>query len=186
MAKINSPTTWDEILDKAPDGSILMGGAVRDYALAQEAKDYDVFHPYKFGVGIPEVPGWKYLPRDPNDEGKHQEDYDIEGINGQPNPISSVYDYDVVLKSGHIVRVQLIGLHYENPKMHFKNFDHTLTLAAYTDNGMFLDRRLLRSFDEKNVLLINNANPEKSLQRAKKVIERIDPHGAPNWTYQGF
>lgn len=185
MAMTNHPTLWDSLLDKAPAGSILMGGAVRDMYVGKEAKDYDIFYPYMISV-VPEIPGWKYLPRDPHDQAKIDEDYDIEPADGTPNPIAAVYDYDVAIANLDIIRVQLIGLHYIKPKEHFKNFDHTLTLAAYTDKGLFIDKRLMQSIENNTVTLINNMNPEKSLQRAKKVIERIDPHGAPNWTYQGF
>jgi len=184
---INNPQTWNTLLEKAPPGAVLMGGAVRDYLLNQEAKDYDIFHTYQYG--IPEIPGWKYIPREVV-AGEVHPDYDIV-VDGQPNPIGSVYDYDVLIKNdGEIlpkkIRVQLVGVHYADPTEHFKHFDHTLTLALYGSKGMIVDRRLFNSIHNKVVTCTNKAKPLKSLNRAISVINRIDPKKADAWIYQGF
>lgn len=39
----NGPLLWSQILDQMPKGSIVAGGAVRDYLLGVEPKDIDVF-----------------------------------------------------------------------------------------------------------------------------------------------
>ena len=39
----NGPDLWRAILAKMPPGSIVAGGAVRDYLLGYEPKDIDVF-----------------------------------------------------------------------------------------------------------------------------------------------
>lgn len=43
----NGPDLWDSILEKMPAGSVIAGGAVRDYLLGVEPKDIDVF------MGVP-------------------------------------------------------------------------------------------------------------------------------------
>lgn len=196
---INGPEIWNKLLEVAPKGSVLMGGAVRDYILYKEPKDYDIFYPHT--IGLPEIPGWTY--KENPDQVAHQAEYDImqepgEGIQLKPNsPIAAVWDYEVVIGKKYdvgtwgykdlIAKVQLIGLHYDKVTKHFKNFDHTLTLGMYRrENGMFVDSRLFESIYNETVTCTNNARPEKALARAKSVVQRINPNGAEFWNYQGF
>lgn len=41
----NGPALWQMILDKAPEGAIIAGGAIRDYFLGYQPKDIDIFLP---------------------------------------------------------------------------------------------------------------------------------------------
>ena len=48
---MNSPQLWDKLLQAAPKGSALMGGAIIDYLLGIPVKDYDIFYTYHPGIG---------------------------------------------------------------------------------------------------------------------------------------
>lgn len=178
----NKPAIWDELLKAAPKGSVLMGGAVRDFYWGYEAKDYDIFYSYK--PGLPEIEGWKYVPKDDFPPDGPHPDYDIAALNGT-NPIGCVYDYEVNYH-GKVLKVQLVGVHYANPLDHFANFDHSLTLGIYDNQGMFLHKKLVHALENKEVELLNPANSPKSMARATSVIKRIDPYGALNWKYLNF
>lgn len=189
---INKTATWNKLLEAAPAGSVLMGGAIRDWTLDREAKDYDIFYPY-YIPGILEIPDWKYIPNP--DAEAHQAEYDIgAGIDNQLNPIAIVSDYEVPIGSYALtpdglvipatVKVQLIGVHYDDPTEHFKNFDHTLTLGMYGKYGLCIDKRMFDSFHNKTVTCTNSAKPEKSLARAQSVVKRL--WGEQHWNYLGF
>ena len=178
----NKPDLWNALLKDAPAGSVLMGGAIRDFYWGYEAKDYDIFYRYK--PGVPEIEGWKYIPREPPVEGIDPE-YDIQALNGT-NPIGCVYDYDVSI-ADHIHRVQLVGVHYTNPMDHFANFDHSLTLGIWDKQGLFLHKKLVMSFENKTVECLNHSNPQKSMARATAVIKRLSPYGGvDHWKFLNF
>lgn len=180
---INRPRNWNKLLKAAPQGSVLMGGAIRDWLVDREAKDFDIFHTYEFGV--PQIDGWVY--KENPDLEAHQAEYDI----GDPNgPIGSVYDYEVLIVDDfwgpRSVKVQLIGVIYDDPTKHFGSFDHTLTLGLYSKHGLYVDQRMFDSFNTKSVTCTNNSKPEKSLLRAKKAVAKISLEGAEDWNYLGF
>lgn len=50
---MNGPELWDKILAQMPEGSIIAGGAVRDFFLGVEPKDIDVFAPMTPLVEVP-------------------------------------------------------------------------------------------------------------------------------------
>lgn len=190
----NGPKVWNQLLAGSPEGSVIMGGAVVDYMASNyllgntQPKDFDIFHTYH--PGKPDVnPIWEYVPMNYNDEVQadiHKLDY------GDDNKIGSVYNYEVVVPSifgGHeIVRVQMIGVHYEDPKEHLQNFDHSLTLGSYSENGLFVHQKVFESFMNKEVTYIRKEPDEthKSYLRAWQKITRYDPNGLNDWVFKGF
>lgn len=187
----NNPQLWDKLLAAAPQGSALMGGAIVDYLLGIPVNDYDIFYTY--------IPGHQYIlpaswvPTEAkfNDlqwVKEHEEAY-LQGIDENGNhPISTVFEY--LVDGEH--KVQLIGVNYDNPTKHLKNFDHSLTLATYTAKGMFVHKKVFQS-KESNTIEYISKNKEigavtKSLIRAQKKIKRLGAaygeHQA--WTYKGF
>lgn len=185
---MNNPHIWDKLLAEAPQGSVLMGGAVIDYIANQylisdiDPKDYDIFHIYQVGLP-PTPPNWVFQEVDYNDPTKkaqHDEDYlQAFGEDGFkiPNPISSVYNYIV---DGN-KKVQLIGLNIPDPKQHFKTFDHSLTLGMYSSNGMFVSQRVFESLRTKTIYYLKG-NKEKAWERMKRKINRY----GGNWIVKGF
>jgi hypothetical protein len=181
----NGPKLWADLIKQAPKGSVLMGGAIVDYLMGVTPKDYDIFHTYK--AGPVKVPPW-WVPteanfNDPVWAAQHQELY----LQGQGefggNKIGSVYEY---LVDGEY-KVQLIGVNYEDPKQHFHNFDHSLTLGRYSKNGLWIHDLVFKSMEDEMVQYVSkNKFPkavERSLIRAQK---KTDRYGWPNPMYIGF
>lgn len=171
---VNNPRTWNQLLNKAPEGAILMGGAIRDFLGNFEAKDYDIFYSYTWPFSPPIIPGWIYRPR-------------LDKAYGAEwgNSIAAVWDYETLIENTPI-KIQLVGVMYDDPLKQINNFDHTLTLGVYGPGGMYVDSRLFQSIFNKTVTCTNNNKPDKSLIRAQNAVKKIDQHGADNWTYQGF
>lgn len=177
---MNSPELWLKLLNEAPKGSVLMGGAIVDFMLGIEPKDYDIFHHYQ--PGMPEVPNyWKFIEMDYNDPVKiaeHQADY---GPLGNGNPIGSVYNYD----AGGL-KVQMIGITYADPRDYFSKFDHTLTLGSFSENGLFVHSKVFESIITKTVTCTNDSRPLMSLARAQAKVARFDPSNFEFWAFEGF
>ena len=74
-------------------------------------------------------------------------------------------------------KVQLIGLNYDNPIKHLKNFDHSLTLASYDSKGLFVHKKVFESFDNKVIEYVSkNLDADavnKSLIRACNKAAKI-------------
>ncbi len=182
---MNGFKLWEKILDGSPKGSVIMGGAIVDSAVGIEPKDIDVFYSYVPG-SAPLVPAdWTPTDANFNDPAwmkEHEQQY-LQGVGGNGNnPISSVVEY---LVDGH--RVQMIGVNYHDPRTHFLNFDHSLTLAHFSKRGYFIHRKVFESFDTDTVTYVSKNKAAdakaKSLVRAKNKIAR---YGGNNWNFIGF
>lgn len=185
----NGPKLWNKLLSEAPEGSVLMGGAVVDWHLGHEAKDYDIFHTYKVGEPVNLPPNWKMTEAQFNDEAwaeAHQQQY-LQGIdeNGG-HPIGSVYEYMI---DNHFI-VQLIGVNYEDPKTHFKNFDHSLTLGRYTKTGLFIHKKVFDSIHNHVVEYVSKNHElesvQRSLARAKSKVKKYTADHGNNWAFKNF
>jgi hypothetical protein len=180
----NGPKLWKKLLSESPKGSVLMGGAVVDYAADVEPKDYDIFYKYVFGP--PNVPeNWFPVVHDlGNDEGQaeHAFDYAQGADEHGNNPIGAVYNYIV----DNTYKVQLVGVLYEDPKQHFRNFDHSLTLGYFSQRGLFVHRKVFESFDKK---IVEYVGKDKSPQARAKSLFRAHAktvrYGG-DWNYLGF
>ncbi len=184
----NGPKLWNKLLNESPANAVLMGGAVIDWHLGHEAKDYDIFFEYKPGPpGVPE--NWELTEADFNDPvwaEAHQQEY-LQGVGEDGNnKIGSVNEY--IVDGEH--RVQLIGVMYKDPKMHFQNFDHSLTLGRYTKTGLFIHRRVFDSIRSHIVTYISkNHEPkavERSFNRAKAKTKRYSGGHEGNWNFHNF
>lgn len=165
-----------------------MGGAIIDYLLGLPVNDYDIFYPYHPGQGILLDDTWVPTAADFNDPAwvkEHEEQY-LQGIDEFGNhPIATVFEY--LVEDEH--KVQLIGVHYDNPLKHMKNFDHSLTLASYNSRGMFVSKKVFESTGN-HVIKYVNKNHEfntvmKSLVRAQKKIAKM-PFDGHEWELEGF
>lgn len=183
---VNEPKLWDKLLAESPKGSVLMGGAVIDYMFATHVNDYDIFYSYQPGVDLNIPANWTMTEvkfNDPEWIKAHEEAY-LQGVdeNGA-NPISTVYEY--LVDGEH--KVQLIGVNYDNPLKHMRNFDHSLTLGSYTKNGMTIHRKVFESIDNHTVTYVSKNHDlhavTRSLERAQKKTLKM-PFG--DWQYVGF
>jgi hypothetical protein len=184
----NCPALWDDLLKQVPKGSALMGGAIIDYLLGIPVNDYDIFYSYKPGQGFILPGNWVPTMANFNDPvwiEQHEAQYK-QGIDEFGNhPISVVYEYMV----DGIHKVQLIGVNYDNPLKHLKNFDHSLTLASYDAKGMFVHKKVFESKDNHIITYVSK-NKEakavmKSMARAQKKIGKM-PFDGHAWELQGF
>lgn len=185
---MNKPALWDKLLKVAPKGSALMGGAIVDYLLGLQVNDYDIFYTYYPGMGMLLPADWVMTPVNFNDPAwmkEHEEMY-LQGVDEfGNNPISSVIEYMVAGEH----KVQLIGVNYDNPIKHLKNFDHSLTLASYNSKGMFVSKKVFESHDSHVIEYVNKNHEakavEKSILRAKKKIAKMEFDGHA-WELKGF
>lgn len=121
----NGPELWDKILSHFPEGSIIAGGAIRDYILGVEPKDFDVFGSYS--TYNQEVEGMEHLTQNTNDE--HAEEY------------NAMREIAIVMK-GEIegVKVDYIGHHLEDPVQVIEAFDTGINQVFYAspqEGGLF-------------------------------------------------
>lgn len=182
----NGPKLWSDLIKQAPPGSVLMGGAVVDYIVGVEPKDFDIFHTYKVGP-VQGLPPW-WVPTEANFNDpvwveKHQELYK-QGIgdNGQ-HMIGSVYEYMV----DGLYKVQLIGVMHVDPKMHFRTFDHTLTLGRYSKNGMWVHGKVFGSIETKSVEYISkDKHPDAVSRSLKRAMSKVERYGWLNPLFTGF
>lgn len=185
---MNKPALWDELLSHAPKGSALMGGAIVDYLLGLPVHDYDVFYPYQPGPGLILPVNWVLTEADFNDPvfiKEHEEMY-LQGIDEFGNhPISIVQEY--LVAGEH--KVQMIGVNYDNPIKHMKNFDHSLTLASYNSKGMFVSSKVFKSYANHTIEYVSKNLEAKAVARsfirAKKKIAKI-PDDGNAWELKGF
>jgi len=177
----NGPKLWADLIKQAPKGSVLMGGAVVDYLMGVIPKDYDIFHTYKEGMPKNLPPWWKYL--EVVDEEAHGEEY-FEGQNPDGNhSIGSIYNYLV----SHKYRVQLIGVFYDDPKEHFKNFDHSLTLGRYTQNGLFIHDKVFRSIEGEYIEYVSKNKSAKAIARSMdRAKAKAQKYGFVDPSYKNF
>ncbi len=181
---MNGPKLWSKLLAEAPKDSVLMGGAVIDYMVDMEAKDYDIFHVYKPQPMIV-PPNWELTDVNFNDEAwvaQHQKEY-LQGIDGNGNyPIGSVNEY--IVDGEH--KVQLIGVMYVDANQHFKNFDHSLTLGRYTKRGMFIHQKVFESFQTETITYVSkNPGPVQKVRSLERAKRKALKYGG-EWTYKGF
>lgn len=188
---MNGPNLWSKLLHEAPEGSAIMGGAIVDWAWSErfykvkEPKDIDIFHTYRHGM--PVVPNyWKFLEMDYNDPIKkaaHDAEYLLKQDGGH-GEIGSVYDYD--LGDYH---VQLIGVHYADPRQYIAKFDHSLTLGMFSKDGLCIHANVFESFKNKTVTYLGKPGDNgstKAIVRALNKIQRLDPVNVGAWEFAGF
>jgi hypothetical protein len=181
----NGPKLWAHLLFDAPKGSVLMGGAIVDYLAGVTPKDYDIFHTYH--VGEPHVPPWWKKTEahfnDPNWAEAHQDQY-LQGLNANGGKlIGSVYEYLVDGK----YRVQLIGVNYADPKQHFHNFDHSLTLGRFSQNGLWIHKIVFESLETETVTYVSkNKDPKTVARSLKRATDKAMTYGWHNPKLHGF
>ena len=107
---LNGPKLWDEILTLMPEGSIIAGGAVRDYYMGAAPKDIDVFTSYQSGLG------WRMPDEFIIDETITQAERAAE-YEGEPS-IAEITDY--LYKDFSVQHIKVVN---KTPIEYMHNFD---------------------------------------------------------------
>lgn len=170
---VNGPELWRKILAGAPAGSVIMGGAIVDYVLGIQPKDFDVYCP--IDAPFPLGTTWK-LAGNPADYKEYQ-DVDF--------PIKSICNY-----TDHGVKIQLMQTYSNDPTKVFKHFDHSLTKGLYSKKGIFVSDCVYKTLETGEVRFVGKTESVekryKSLLRAHAKIAKYDPQGFDNWKFINF
>lgn len=165
----NGPELWDMILAQMPPGSVIAGGAVRDYLLGVEPKDIDVF---MGDVALNEAPT--------------QDFYFIEAFDARVGlmRIDDIYErqeeYAALtdircVSTGSLFehRVDLVDLdNFQGGAALVEGFDFGLTRCWY--DGQLHDTDWARTDREnKTVTLLLNERRERALTRFARFNERM-------------
>lgn len=181
----NSPELWADLLAQSPPGSVLMGGAIVDYIQDVIPNDYDIFHTYKpQPMFVPK--NWKLTDQDFNNPDwvdVHEEQY-LQGVDDHGNhPVGSINEYLVDDK----YKVQLIGVQYADPKFHFRNFDHSLTLARFSKNGLWVNNKVFESINMQMIEYVSkNKNPAAVARSRARAQNKADKYGWKHPIFVGF
>ena len=167
---MNGPELWDQILGRMPPGSVIAGGAVRDYLLGVEPKDIDVF------MGqwpIPEVPSneWSIdmISHDPrmglcriDDRYERQEEYTaMTGI--------------LLVSTGEMFGHRVDAVEVENFRDGINlvmDFDFGVTRCWY-DGEVHDTPTARRDRENKTVTLLRNDRRERALARFARFNARM-------------
>lgn len=180
----NGPEIWSKLLDEAPEGSILMGGAVVDWAFHPDIipNDFDLWMPYEVGY-TPEIAGWHLIKAHGFD---HINQYMHDGHHQTTVGSVNTYLRDHPNNPNQVIKIQIMGVMDQDPKSQFSKFDHSLTLGSFSDQGLFVHKMVYDSFNIKTVVCTNGSKPEVSLKRAKKKVKKYCPVTYDEWIFIGF
>lgn len=181
MINKNGPKFWSQLLEEAPEGSILMGGAVIDWVHHSSLvpHDFDIWCP-NLGDGVPMIDGWQHV------NSNFGEDYMGMPHLDQPALINAVHTYSHSFNDYQHCKVQLMSVINNDPASAFSKFDHTLTLGSFSETGLFVHSMVYESFETKTVTCINQSDPYKSKLRALSKVKRYVPAKWGEWKFIDF
>jgi hypothetical protein len=168
---VNGPELWCAILATMPSGSIVAGGAVRDYLLGKEPKDIDVF------MGAPPV---SEGPVEPLDALAAWEPYDPRhGLFRIENTHERYEEYAAVscilcVSSGTLFghKVDAVEIeHFQGGPELIKEFDFAIT-RCWFDGEIRDTPEAKRDRETKTITLLSDARQERSLARFERLNER--------------
>lgn len=159
MRLANGPELWDALLKGVPHGSIIAGGAVRDFLLGVKPKDVDIF--------VPDTPDNREAVAE------HWCDLELEDDEkGKGAAYTAVKDVAHVFhghKFGHVVDVVMMR-NFDAPKM-VAAFDFAIVRSWY--DGVLHDSveaQLDRHF--KSVTMLSDRTRDRSRTRFKRFEAR--------------
>lgn len=161
---------FNSILDRMPIGSVIAGGAVRDYVLGMPHRDIDVFIPHHVVVE-----GELWDAADPRFR------FTTRGWRFDETYARTIragnHEYDQ-MEAGHILgvslyhdqdnnQINLIELNADRAiQDHLDAFDLGICQAAYAGGGVQLSDNFLRDWKDRRVTLVNpNARTTERLER---------------------
>jgi len=148
----NGPELWDKILSHFPEDTILAGGAVRDFFLGVEPKDFDLFSPYSSYKA--DIEGMNHIDFD-DGEGTHAEEYEAMGEIG------------IVMK-GEIegVNVDYIGMHLDDPVAMIESFDTDINQVFFARGGrLYKKAGFIKALETKIVTVQRGDRLERTQER---------------------
>lgn len=155
----NGPELWNAILSHFPKGSFLAGGALRDYVLGVEPKDFDVFV--------------NYVDYDPNVEGMKNIDYDSDEHAQEYEAVSEI----AIVMKGEVegVKVDFIGIHEPDPVKVIESFDTGISQIMYAAPGMMYKKAaFVTDLENKTVTVLRGDRMERTVARFKRFNEKMD------------
>ncbi|MFN4091616.1 MAG: hypothetical protein ACK4FG_01815 [Brevundimonas sp.] len=150
----NGPELWAAILGVMPPGSIIAGGAVRDYLLGVEPKDIDVFF---------DIINWTHVDGfEPLGGNERTEEYEAMG------PVCSVnrgrlFDY----------QIDMIGMElfpFDGPNL-VETFDFGIT-RCWFDGEVRCLPECQTDFENRTVTLLIQDRPERAAERFLRFNQR--------------
>ena len=162
----NGPELWEKILSHFPEGSVIAGGAVRDYVLGVEPKDIDVFTSYQdYNV---EVEGMKHLDLDSDD---HAEEY------------LKMREIAIVMK-GEIEGwpVDYVGMHFDDPVKMIEAFDTGISQAMFIPSdgkllptsALYKKKAFIDDVENKTVTVLNGDRIGRTKARFERFNSKMD------------
>lgn len=156
---LNGPKLWGEILALMPEGSIIAGGAVRDYYIGAAPKDIDVFTSYQ------PFSGWRMPDEFTIDETITQAERAAEYEGEQL--IAEITDY--LYKDFSVQHIKVVN---KTPIEYMHNFDLGIVRCLY-DGNLFYTREAIQDHENKTVTLMKSSrNHERSKERAERFIQK--------------
>ncbi len=162
----NGPALWDAILSRMPEGSVIAGGAVRDYLLGFEPKDIDVFTGFPVG-GNPS----DYLDFKPNDPRYGL--FRIENEHERFEEYAAVSNI-LCVSSGTLLGVKVDAILIENFKSGaelIEGFDFGITRCWY-DGEIHDTPEAQRDRESLTVTLLSDEREMRSLARFERLNAR--------------
>lgn len=162
----NGPSLWDAILARMPEGSIVAGGAVRDYLLGFEPKDIDVFT--GFPVGGDPGDYLDFTPSDPR--------YGLFRIENEHERFEEYAAVSNILcvSSGTLLGVKVDAVlieNFEGGETLIDGFDFGITRCWY-DGTIHDTPEALHDRYNKCVTLLSDEREERSLARFERLNQR--------------
>lgn len=149
----NGPFLWDQILSHFPPSAIIAGGAIRDWWLGVEPKDFDVFIPCDVVVIPPE--GFEEL-----------------GSGSEYDGISTI---DTVYR-GTLCGVTVDIILHADPEI-INNFDFGITRGWYSIRDGLIDTVEAKTDRENGtVTLLGDLREPRTSDRFKRFNDRMGGH----------
>lgn len=170
---INGPNLWSAILAQMPPGSVIAGGAIRDWYLDVEPKDIDVF------TG-------GYLPHDDPDEGfiLYREPrlglYRIDNYYERQEEYQAMGNIQLV-SSGQMLgyRVDLVEMtDFTNGPALVEGFDFAINQQWFDGDLVYRTVASINDLANHTVTLLRDDRIERSLRR----FERFNTRMGGGWT----
>jgi hypothetical protein len=157
----NGPQLWDAILAGMPEGSVIAGGAVRDFLLGFEPKDIDVF----MGLHIDERDPRYGLYRIDNTHERFEEYTAVSNIMCVSSGVLFGVKVDAVLIED-----------FEGGEKLIRDFDFGITRCWY-DGQVHDTPEAKRDRENRTITLLSDEREQRSLAR----FERLNARWGGGW-----
>lgn len=173
----NNPALWNSILSRFPEGCVIAGGAIRDYFLNVEPKDFDVFG----GLNLEPEP----VEAEPGELVDFSSLSDPRcGLDRVDNDYERTEEYEK-LSNIQLVSQGTIGEHkvdyivlteFVDGKELVEGFDFGINRCWFDGKFIHYTEEFLQDWKNKTVTLLKDDRKERSLKRFKSFAEGHGDH----------